>query len=137
MHANMGAPAGSPCVGSVAWSPDGELLATGCSDGFAKVWNARANRCERSFQASPENISNVRSVEFSPGGLSLVTGTEDGVVALWDVMTGQGKIILDYDGPGLRQVTFTPGPLMVAEDTEKRQATNQSRAGSKNRDKSK
>jgi hypothetical protein len=136
LHANMGALTGSPCVGSLAWSPDGQMLATGCSDGFAKVWDPRANRCERSFQASPQRIVGVRSVEFSPGGLQLATGTEDGVVALWDVASGRERIFLAHGGPGVRQVTFTPGPLTVSKEAP-RASSKEPRARSSGRGRSK
>jgi len=128
LHANIGALSGSPCVSSLAWSPDGQLLATGCSDGLAKVWDPRANRCESCFQASPQRVVNVRSVEFSPVGHQLATGTEDGVVALWDVASARETIFLEHGGPGVRRVTFTPGPLLAVEDP---------RARSKDRDRSK
>lgn len=108
-HANIGGK-GTGSVCSVAFSADGELLASGCSDGFAKLWHVHSGRELRRFQADPNKIVNVRSVDFSPAGLTLVTGTEDGVVSLWNITTGQQKAILYQGGSGVRQVTFAPGP---------------------------
>mmetsp|Transcript_20264 Transcript_20264/g.53156 ORF Transcript_20264/g.53156 Transcript_20264/m.53156 type:complete len:452 (+) Transcript_20264:69-1424(+) len=135
LHANIGSLSGSPAVSCLAWSPDGLLLATGCSDGLAKVWDPRSNRCERTFEASPQRVVNVRSVEFSPGGVMLATGSEDGVVALWDVAGGRQRACLEHGGPGVQQVTFTPGPLTDAAEPRNRSseppANRQSRARSR------
>jgi WD40 repeat protein len=41
---------GSPVL-SVAFSPDGRLLASGSSDGYIKVWDSKTGRERRSFLA--------------------------------------------------------------------------------------
>src|SRR5262245_3701939 len=55
-------------VTSVAWSPNGQRLATGSKDGTAKVWDAVSGREERTFKG---HTGPVESVAWSPDSQSL------------------------------------------------------------------
>lgn len=69
---------------SVAFSPDGKLIAAGGFDRRVKVWEAASGKqviVLRYFKMLP------RSVTFSADGKTLVTGYEAGSVVLWDVGT--------------------------------------------------
>jgi len=80
-------------VTSLAFSPDGVLLASGSEDGFVTLWDVRsrqeAGRLEHtddlSAISSEEPTHRVRSVAFSPVGDILASGSGHGTVALWDV----------------------------------------------------
>jgi WD40 repeat protein len=69
---------------SVAYSPDGKLIAAGGFDRRVKVWEAASGKpvtVLRYFKMLP------RSVSFSADGKTLVTGYEAGSVVLWEVGT--------------------------------------------------
>ena len=66
-------------VSSVAFSPDGETLASGSQDGTVRFWDAQTG----------ENIKTLTgysvSVAFSPDGETLASGSTDGTILLWEV----------------------------------------------------
>lgn len=71
-------------VVSVAFSPDGRYLATGCTDGTVTVWNAQTG--EPVHQALKHGHVNC-VLRFSPDGAWLAAGGEAGV-RIWDIRSG-------------------------------------------------
>jgi WD40 repeat protein len=76
---------GSDLILSVAFSPDGERLASGGRDNQIRIWNATSRQNVISFRAVWWN--NVRTVAFSPDGRKLVSGGGDNQAKVWDVAT--------------------------------------------------
>jgi WD40 repeat protein len=71
-------------VCSVAFSPDGKILATGNSDGTVRLWNMATHR---QITTLTGHAGEVLSVAFSPDGKTLATGNSDGTVRLWNLAT--------------------------------------------------
>jgi WD40 repeat protein len=67
---------------SLAYSPDGRLIATGDDFGTVKLWDAAARA--QLFEAGA-HATQVGVVLFSPDGSRLATGGRDGSVTVWDV----------------------------------------------------
>lgn len=74
-----------PPVGmfTVAWAPDGGMLATGGRDGVVRLWR----RDGQMIAALTGHKRAVLSVAFSPTGRLLVSGGSDHSVRLWDLDT--------------------------------------------------
>jgi WD40 repeat protein len=72
-------------VQSVAFSPDGRLLATASNDGTARLWDPATGDCLRTLTG---HNGFVPGVAFSPDGRLLATASYDGAARLWDPATG-------------------------------------------------
>src|SRR5215211_3260658 len=103
-------------VNAVAFSPDGQLLAS-CSGG---VWRSddtvRLWRVENGelLHALKGHKSVVTSVAFSPSGELLASGSGDGTVRLWRVQNGELLHILDGHRGSVESVAFSPGGELLA-----------------------
>src|SRR5262249_14444556 len=90
LHRNWVLPVGEKLrhpsfVSWVAYSGDGQYLATGCADGFARVWEMPTGRLLGALGHS----AHVRGVCFSPDGRQLATACEDGKVRIWNWRTAE------------------------------------------------
>lgn len=65
---------------AVAFSPEGEMVATGSSDGTAKVWGVRTGQ---ELAVLVGHLDAVTAVAWADAGRLLVTGGADGSLMLW------------------------------------------------------
>jgi len=98
-------------VMALAFSPDGQTLASGAEDGLVAVWDLGTERMRQAFvgHAAP-----VVSISFSPDGRVLASGALDGAVLLWDVVTGDPYTAIPRQGTGVWLVTFSPDGRVLA-----------------------
>jgi WD40 repeat protein len=69
-------------VSAIAFSPDGETIATGNYDGTITLWDTRSGIQKQLLHASP---AAVQQVAFSPDGTKLASNGPDGIVRVWAV----------------------------------------------------
>ena len=81
------ADSGSKGVNSVAFSPDGKIVAAGDGNGRAYLWNVATGKPITSL-ADPGG-SGVISVAFSPDDTTMAAGDNNGRTYLWNVVTGK------------------------------------------------
>ncbi len=69
-------------VESIAFSADGELIATASIDGSIRVWRTVAGTLVTTLESHSGAVYRAR---FSPDGRSIVSGGDDHAVRLWEV----------------------------------------------------
>lgn len=97
-------------VTSVAWSPDGTLIASAAEDGSAKVWSSSSGTCLLDLLGHRDAVT---SVAFAPDSAKLVTGGADGVALVWSAAGHELLALRGHKGE-VTSVAFSPDGQLVA-----------------------
>jgi WD40 repeat protein len=79
-------------VGGISLDAKGRILATGTSDGVARLWDAGSGKLLVAFKGHAGIVS---SVAFAPNDQKLATGSYDHTARIWDVATRQVRHTLE------------------------------------------
>ncbi len=123
-------------VTSVAFSPDGQMLASGSDDTTIKLFDLRRTEglswdsiYEKSSSDSQENpvidpivltghTARVWSVAFSPNSKMLASGSDDRTIRLWDLSQAEEKLkvlkVLEEHNFWVSSVAFSPNGQKLA-----------------------
>ena len=104
-------------VNSVAFTPDGRILASGSDDTTIILWDVATSHPKGASLKGHTGI--VRSVAFTPDGRTLASGSWDNTIILWDVATGQPKgAPLTRHTSVVTSVAFTPDGRTLASGSQ-------------------
>src|SRR5262249_6870310 len=103
---------GYSMVYSIAFSPDGRILASGESDGTVRLWDVEAGNFKQKL--APHG-GKVWSVALCSSGL-LAAASEDKTVKVWDTSTGQLRRKMASES-GYSSVSFSPDCKLLAAGT--------------------
>jgi eukaryotic-like serine/threonine-protein kinase len=103
-------------VRSVAYSPDGQTLASAGDDGVIRFWDAITGQ-ERGQLKGHTGV--VSAIAYAPGGKALASAGADGTVRLWDSATGDALGALWTETNSLSTMAFSPDGKLLAAGTAK------------------
>jgi hypothetical protein len=102
---------------SVAWSPDGELLAAGTNTSEIRVWHAAS---DSSLLICQGHTNLIMSIAFSPDSRILASGSADQSIQVWEVSTGHCLRIIEGHTDGIESIAFSPDGTMLASGSDDR-----------------
>jgi WD40 repeat protein len=99
-------------IRTVAFSPDGQLLASGgnSDNPIIKLWRVRDGQC---YHILTGHTDGLWSVAFSPDGRILASSSPDHTIRLWSTLTGECLQILAGHTDWVTSVAFIASPPML------------------------
>ncbi|KAI9770961.1 MAG: hypothetical protein M1840_002665 [Geoglossum simile] len=98
-------------VNAVAFSPDGQLIASVSNDETVRLWETATGSCRSTLEG---HSGNVRAVAFSPDGQLIASTSWDGTVRLWETATGPCRSTLEGHSGCVHAVAFSPDGQLIA-----------------------
>ncbi|MEH2301277.1 MAG: NB-ARC domain-containing protein [Nostoc sp.] len=102
-------------IHSVAFSPNGKLLATGDTNNEIRLYQVVDGK---QLLTCKGHKGWIWPVTFSPDGCVLASGSDDQTVKLWDTSSGQCLVTLQGHSGGIWSVCFSSDNNMLATSSE-------------------
>lgn len=96
---------------SIAYSPDGRLIAEAMADGATVLRDAASGELQRTIKGSGKALWHVA---FSADGRRVATSGADGVARIFDVSSGDELIAIKHDKTQVYSAAFSPDGRQLA-----------------------
>ena len=100
---------------ATTFSADGQVLATGDSNGDVRLWQVADGQPLQTLQGHSDW---VRTVAFNPEGTLLASGSDEYTIFLWDLKTGQHLRTFADHGGRICTVMFSPDGYTLVSSSE-------------------
>jgi WD40 repeat protein len=101
---------------SLAYAPDGRLIAGGCGDATIRLWDAATGKIQKTL-ADEDQLTPVTALAFAPDSKTLASaGTTGMEVWLWNVDSGEPCLLIPdaLGGCAIESLTFHPQGRLLA-----------------------
>ena len=99
-------------LSSVAFSPDGRLVAAGShGGGSVEIWDTATKHLHSRLY---RGMNDVWAIAFSPDGKTLAAGSTDNLITLWDVAAGSPRATLRGHDDGVVSLGFSVDGRILA-----------------------
>lgn len=95
----------------LAYSPDGQMLASGGFDPYIVLWDLSTRNVKATLKGHGESLD---SLCFSPNGKLLASSSGDATVRIWDVETGKHIAVCQGHVRCVHDVVFAPDGTLLA-----------------------
>jgi WD40 repeat protein len=98
-------------ISTVVFSPNGDRLATGESNGEISLWQIANGQ---PVWTSRGQAGQIQCLTYSSDGLILASGSADGTIKLWNSLTGDALKTLEGHTHWVRAIAWQPGGSILA-----------------------
>nr|POF13670.1 vegetative incompatibility protein het-e-1 [Quercus suber] len=98
-------------VNAVAFSSDGQVVASASDDRTVRLWNAATGEQRQKLEGHDDLVS---AVAFSPDGQVIASASSDKTVRLWNAASGEQKQTLGGHGRRVSAVAFSSDGQVIA-----------------------
>ena len=98
-------------VDAVAWSPNGQFIASGSWDGTVQVWDAHTGAIVTIYRGHSDAVD---ALAWSPDGQYIASGSWDGTARVWNPFTGALQVLYVGHSDAVSALAWSPDGQYIA-----------------------